>query len=212
MSIMSTAPRETSLESGGCIKGVATAVVTQNKDPDGLCRVKVSFPWHDQPRESYWARLATPMAGKNRGMVCIPEVGDEVLVVFEREDLRFPFVLGGVWNGKGKPPYGNKDGNNDIRVFRSRKGHKLTFDDGTRGSVQLELNDGKKLRLDDDGVLVDDGKGNKIEIKSNSGSVSVEAAGPLKLKGATVSIEATGQLEMKASGAATLRGSIVNIN
>ena len=212
MSIMSTAPRETSLESGGTIMGAATGVVTQNKDPDGLCRVKVSFPWHDQQRESYWARLATPMAGKNRGLVCIPEVGDEVLLLFERNDPRFPVVLGGLWNGKGKAHYTNSDGNNDIRTFRSRKGHRLTFDDGTRGSVQLELNDGKKLRIDDDGVLVEDGKGNKIEIKSNGGSVTVEAAGPLKLKGATVSIEATGQLEMKASGAATLRGSIVNIN
>ena len=38
-----------------------------------------------------------PMAGKERGLVCIPEVGDEVLVGFEREDLRFPIVLGAFW-------------------------------------------------------------------------------------------------------------------
>src|SRR5262245_36039816 len=50
-------PSEIAHESGHA-KGVAVAVVTQNKDEDGLCRVKVSYPWHDKPRESYWARLA----------------------------------------------------------------------------------------------------------------------------------------------------------
>jgi len=212
VSIMSAAPRETSVESGGYIKGAATGVVTQNKDPDNLCRVKVRFPWDDQPRESYWARLAMPMAGDKRGMVMIPEVGDEVAVVFERGDKRFPVVFGAVCNGNSEPAVANKDGNNDLRVFYSRAGHKLTFDDGNRGSVQLEFKDGKKLRLDDDGMLLDDGKGNRLEIKTSSKSVTLEAGGTLKLKGASVSVEATGQLELKASGTATLRGSIVNIN
>lgn len=94
----------------GYVKGVAVAIVTQNKDEDGLCRVKVRFPWHDKPRESYWARLAMPMAGDGRGTVFIPEVDDEVLVAFEREDLRFPYVLGALWNGKDKPPLANDDG------------------------------------------------------------------------------------------------------
>ena len=61
-------------------KGVAVAVVTDNKDPDDLCRVKVRYPWHDRPRKTYWARLAVPMAGNDRGVVLVPEVGDEVLV------------------------------------------------------------------------------------------------------------------------------------
>ena len=62
MTLMEAAPRETAHEAGGYLKGVAVALVTQNKDDEGLCRVKVRFPWHDKPRESHWARLATPMA------------------------------------------------------------------------------------------------------------------------------------------------------
>ena len=53
-----TRASETSLEAGGHVKGVAVAIVTQNKDDEGSCRVKVRYPWHDKPRESYWARLA----------------------------------------------------------------------------------------------------------------------------------------------------------
>src|SRR5215813_7878222 len=82
--------------SGGFVKGIAIALVTQNEDPEGLCRVKVRYPWHGKPADSYWARLTMPMAGKDRGLVLIPEVGDEVVVGFEREDLRFPYVLGAV--------------------------------------------------------------------------------------------------------------------
>ena len=106
--VMEPGAKETAHESGGYIKGVAIAIVTQNNDEEKMCRVKVRFPWHDQPSESYWARLSTPMAGNDRGLVLIPEVGDEVLVAFEREDLRFPYVLGGLWNGQDKPPIANE--------------------------------------------------------------------------------------------------------
>jgi uncharacterized protein involved in type VI secretion and phage assembly len=212
MNLMEAPPRETTLEAGGYVKGVAIALVTQNKDDDGLCRVKVRYPWHDKPRESYWARLAMPMAGKNRGVVLIPEVGDEVLVAFEREDLRFPYVLGALWNGQEKPPLANDDGKNDRRIIKSRKGHKLFFDDGTKGTVELAHTDGKRAVFDDDGILVEDGKGNQLKIESNSGAMTIKANGSLSIKAATISIEATGTLDLKASATLTVRGSLVNIN
>lgn len=206
------APRESEVESGGQVKGVAIALVTQNKDPDGLCRVKVSFQWQNPPSESDWVRLAVPMAGKDRGMVLIPEVGDEVLVAFEREDLRFPYVLGALWNGKEKPPFANDDGNNDKRAFKSRKGHQLVFDDGQRGSVELSLNDGKKLHLDDDGVVLEDGKGNRFTIDSNSGAVTIEASGKLNIKASTIAIEASGTMSIKAGAVMTVSGSLIKLN
>ena len=109
---------EAGIESGGLVKGVAIGIVTRNKDDEGQCRVKVSYPWHDKPSESYWARLAMPMAGNGRGFVFIPEVDDEVILAFEREDLRFPVILGAVYNGKDKPPVANDDGNNDKRMLQ----------------------------------------------------------------------------------------------
>ena len=210
--ILMEVPREGENESGGSVKGVAIGLVTQNNDPEGLGRVKVSYPWHDQPRESYWARLASPMAGKERGLVLIPEVGDEVLLAFERDDLRFPFVLGALWNGQDKPPVANDDGNNDKRLFKSRKGHRLLFDDGDRGVVELALNDGKKIRIDDDGMRIEDGKGNQFSIDSNSGAVTIEAVGKLTLKGSSVSIQAGGALDIKSSAAMSLTGSLIKLN
>jgi uncharacterized protein involved in type VI secretion and phage assembly len=213
MSVMDVPTRETAHEAGGYVKGVAVAIVTQNKDDKGLCRVKVRYPWHDKPRESYWARLATPMAGKERGLVVIPEVDDEVVVAFEREDLRFPYVLGALWNGVDKPPLANDDGKNDKRIFQSRKKHFLLFDDGdAKGVVRLAHVQKRSLTLDDDGILIEDGMGNSVKIESNSGAITIKANGALKISGATVSIEATGTLELKAGATMTIQGSLVNIN
>lgn len=212
MTLMETAPRETEHEAGGYVKGVAVALVTQNNDDEKLCRVKVRYPWHDKPRESYWARLATPMAGKDRGLVLIPEVGDEVLVAFEREDLRFPYVLGALWNGQDKPPLANDDGKNDKRILKSRKKHYLLFDDGASGVVELAHEKGRKIVFDDNGFFVQDEKGNVVKVDSNSGAMTIEAKGQLNIKAATITIEATGTLELKASATLTIRGALVNIN
>lgn len=211
-SLVETAPSETGHESGGYIKGVAIALVTQNKDDEGLARVKVRFPWHDKPTESFWARLVTPMAGKDRGLVLIPEVGDEVVVAFEREDLRFPYVLGALWNGQEKPPFANSDGKNDQRLFKSRKGHRLLFDDGSKGVVELAHEKGRKVTFDDDGFSVQDEKGNVVKVDSNSGAMTIEAKGQLNIKAASITLEATGTIEVKASATLTVRGSLVNIN
>jgi uncharacterized protein involved in type VI secretion and phage assembly len=203
---------ESTHESGGYLKGVAIAVVTQNRDPDGLGRVKLKFSWESEPRESDWARCAVPMAGKDRGTYFLPEVGDEVLVAFEREDMRFPYVLGALWNGQDAPPDNNSDGKNDRRVIKSRQGHTLTFDDGDQGSVELRLQDGKHLKIDDQGLLLEDGKGNKVSIESTSGAISIEAAQSLTLKAPSITLDASATAELKAGATMTVRGGMVQIN
>jgi uncharacterized protein involved in type VI secretion and phage assembly len=207
---MSEATSEITHESGYA-KGVAVAIVTQNKDDENLCRVKVRYPWHDKPRESYWARLAVTMAGGERGTVFIPEVGDEVLVGFEREDLRFPYVLGGLWNGKDKPPLNNADGKNDKRIIKSRKKHYLLFDDGAKGVVELAHENGAVVRFTDDVIELEDSQGNRLKIEK-SGAITLQAKTSLTIKAATISIESTGTLDLKASATLNVRGSIVNIN
>jgi uncharacterized protein involved in type VI secretion and phage assembly len=212
MTLLENAPKETAHESGGYVKGVAVAVVTQNKDDESLCRVKVKYPWYDKPRESYWARLASPMGGNDRGLVMIPEVGDEVLVAFEREDVRFPYVLGVLRNGKEKSPFVNDDGKNDIRILQSRKKHYLRFDDGSKGVVELAHEKGRKIVFDDNGFAVQDENGNVVKLDSSSGAMTIEAKGQLNIKAATITIESTGTLELKASATLTIQGSMVNIN
>ena len=173
------------------IAGVVTAIVRDNKDASGLGRVSVSFPWHGRPDETFWARVATPIAGKAHGFSFIPEINDEVLVAFDHGDLRSPFVVGSLWNSTDRPPTGNARGGS---------------------AVQLQLSDGKRLTFDKSGIALDDGHGNKISIEGGTGRITIEAASSIALKAPQISIESSSSLELKSSGKLTLQGSIININ
>lgn len=212
LALTETAPQETQLEAGGHAKGVAVAIVRENKDDSGLGRVKVSFPWHSQPQQSYWARVATPMAGKKRGIYFIPEVNDEVLVAFERGDLRFPYVLGSLWNGPDQSPETNADGKNDLRVIHSRSDHKITINDNSGTPlIQIEIANGQRLTLDKDKVELADKNGNKFTMQA-TGAMTLEAVASITLKAPQISIEASGTMTVKSGGTLSVQGSLVTIN
>ncbi len=124
--------------------GAAVAVVTNLNDPEQQGRIKVRFPWMADAEESHWCRVVADQGGKSRGNFIRPEVGDEVLVLFERGDINQPMVVGSLWNGKDAPPGpGNADGKNDHKFFQSRAGHQWIFNDGSDGGY-IEFHDGKQ--------------------------------------------------------------------
>lgn len=204
-------PREQTQESGGHAKGVAIAIVSEIKDASGQGRVKVKFPWYENQESSYWARVATPMAGKNRGIYFIPEIGDEVLVAFERGDMRFPYILGSLWNGREQSPEINADGKNDVRMIKTRKGHKITFKDGSKGLVRIELNDGKYFEIDDNHIELKDTGGNSITL-DKGGKIVVKAATKLSLSAPQIEVDASATMKLKAGAMLSIDGAMVKIN
>ena len=116
-------------------------VVKDNVDPEKLNRILVELPTESTNgvTESYWCRMTTPMAGKDRGWVCIPEIGTEVVMTFAYRSLQ-PYIIGAVYNGgDDKPePYKNDDEKNILRLFWSRNDHMIIFDD-TEGEEKVEL-------------------------------------------------------------------------
>lgn len=196
----------------GLIRGVSVGVVAQNKDPEGLGRVKIQFPWRENSDESHWARIAVPMAGKDRGVWFLPEVGDEVLVACDAERVEHPYVLGALWNGQEAPPETNSDGKNDIRKIRSRSGHEIIFDDGAQGRIDIHLKDNKRVRMDPDGILISDDKGNQIEIKSVPGTITIQSNAKLSIQSKVIDIKADASMTLQATGTLTIQGALVKIN
>lgn len=196
------------------IFGVVVGVVTNNQDPDGLGRVKVKFPWLSDTEESFWARVASPMAGKERGFFFLPEVEDEVLVSFEHGDVRFPFVLGALWNGQDKPPEKNEDGKNNARTIKSRSGHIIRLDDKSNGE-KIEIIDSSG-----NNKIVIDAVNNRIEITSDKDITLSAPKGTIKLdaqkieikSSANAKIEAGAGMDVKATGQMNVKGATVNIN
>lgn len=199
-------------EASGLVAGVAAGTVSRNDDPDGLARVKLRLPWRGPDFETDWVRIVAPMAGADRGICFVPEVGDEVLVAFDRDDIRYPYVLGGLWGRTDNPPDKNANTKNDIRIIKTRKGHILKFDDGAQGVILIQFSDGKKMiRIDDNGILIDDGK-NKVTLDANAGSVTIEAMQSLSLKAPKISVEASSSLDLKGGATLNANAGMVRIN
>jgi uncharacterized protein involved in type VI secretion and phage assembly len=191
------------------IPGVVVAVVTNNDDPEKMGRVKVSYPWLSDDAESSWARVAMPGAGKDHGLYWIPEVGDEVLVGFEHGDIRFPMVLGGLWNGRDKTPFdsGKLDAGKVTQSgIVSRKGHQLTFFDADdKAGIELKTKDGKvQITLDEtNGEL-------KIEV---DGKVTLHASKDIEFKtDGAFKVKAQSELSLEASGQVKIKGATVALN
>jgi uncharacterized protein involved in type VI secretion and phage assembly len=209
---MSTPDRFGGAEEAPRIAGVATAKVTDNEDPESLGRVKVTYPFRDTDDESYWARIATEMASTGYGTFFLPEVGDEVLVAFENGNIRYPFVVGSLYNGKRTPPRSNSTGTNDVREIRSRSGHVLDFDDSAdEEKVEIETSAGHTITLDDtsgsETVTIEDKSGsNVVEMDSTGGEVSVEAQQTLSLSAPTIELSADSEVNISAKGKVNMEG------
>jgi uncharacterized protein involved in type VI secretion and phage assembly len=194
--------------------GIVIGVVTDLKDDDNLARVRVNFP--HLGTKSFHARLATPMAGPERGIFFKPEVGDEVLVGFLHGDIRFPYVLGSLWSTAHKHPAEVGDAEkNDIRLIKTKSGHLLIFDDSSGGEkIALIDKDGSRKVIIDSAnskiqVICDQGD---VEVSASSGTVKADATTVEVTASGNTTIEATGNMTLRATGTMTIEGATININ
>ncbi|ACL75861.1 phage baseplate assembly protein V [Ruminiclostridium cellulolyticum] len=220
------------------VLGVMIGVVIKNDSANdsqkpGLGLVKLQIPLLGM-KESNWARIASFMAGKERGAFFLPEVGDEVLVAFENGDVNKPFIIGALWNGKDTPPEKNSDGKNNIRVIKSRSGHIFEFSDKSgEERILLKSSKGHIVQIDDKSgaesiQIIDKSGSNKLTISTkdnkitiNSGNIEFSApngklsinAKDIEIKSsAATKIEASAGIDIKASSNMTIKGATVNIN
>jgi uncharacterized protein involved in type VI secretion and phage assembly len=192
---------------------VVVGLVLDNQDPNGLGRVKINLPGLSEDETGHWARVVSPMAGGGRGVFFLPEKNDEVLVAFEQGDITRPYVLGALWNGKDKPPESNADGQNNLRLIKSRSGHLIRLDD-TAGAEKIEIID----KSGENRVTVDT-ISNTISIKSAQDVVIEAPRGKISLSAKSVELKSTAEtnieaqtMDLKANATMTIKGQRVNIN
>jgi len=203
--------------SGDHVSGVMVALVTGVDDPQKLGRVKIKLPTLADEYESDWVRVVQQGAGDKTGLVFLPQVGDEVLVVFEHGDIRRPYVLGGLWSAPHKPPLG-KDLFDNGHIRRqgivSRRNHRLVFLDADQDSGVAIITGDDKLRI----ALKS--TGTEIHIFAD-GKITIEANQEIAIKGqAGISIESQGQLTLKGQagvkiqspGVVDIDGSLIQLN
>ncbi len=182
---------------------LTVGTVTNVNDPDKAGRVKVKLPRLDAEHESGWVRIASPGAGGTRGLQSMPAVNDEVLVGFEHGDPARPFVLGGLWSKKNKPPEAafHNNGKVEKQVWNSDKGHKIEINDAGDGEINLTIK-GTKSALNLKKAEVKIAGDNKVKIEASD--IEVVATGKLTLKGR--------QVEVNGSQDVTIKGGMIKLN
>jgi uncharacterized protein involved in type VI secretion and phage assembly len=145
--------------------------------------VQVQFDWQKRSgKNTNWIRVQSPDAGgsgvANRGMVFIPEEGDQVMVGFEYGNPNRPYVMGSLFSGStGKG--GETD--NHIHSIVTKSGRQIILDDSDEG-----------------GIIISDSKGNTINISTSGGNIEIVATNEISLHSKTIRIEADEDIFVKS--------------
>jgi phage baseplate assembly protein gpV/phage protein D len=190
LSEIDTAPPQPRGRSRGSVATVGT--VTHVDDPEHLGRVRASLIGY-QDIESDWLAVLIPGAGAGKGLICLPDIGDRVLILAAADDPSQAVVLGGLY-GTQSPPDAGVDGGAVKRY---------TF--VTPGGQQIQMDDDKKsLRIENHAGCVMELAPGRARIRDSAGSF-------VELAGKAVRIHAETDLEIEAPGKAiTIRGNSID--
>ncbi len=216
--------------------GAVAAVVREVDARQG--RVRVEYVQIEDGLESPWAYVAAPLAGSRRGMLFMPEKGDEVLVMHGNNDFDHPYVLGYLWNGEQRSP----EADAQMRVIHTPGGNQLRFEDrngakkvvlksAAERSVTLDDAPGRgriDIRSGSNRVLMDDTPAaTRIELQAGAGvgvtitmtatptpslAISVGGTTSLTVNAAGVSLTTTSMANITVGGVANISATSVNLS
>jgi phage baseplate assembly protein V len=118
---------------------VSAGTVTRIDDPDKLGRVCVSLPVY-RDVETGWMEVVSVGAGQGKGLIALPDVGDQVLVLFSQGDPAQGVVLGGLYGANGPPDSGIEGGEVRRYTLVTPGGQRLALDDATK-TIRLETSE-----------------------------------------------------------------------
>jgi phage protein D len=196
------------------VAGLVIGTVVDNEDPAQLGQVKVMFPWLDPDYISAWARVMQIGATKDGGgFLWVPEIGDEVLLGFDRGDIDHPYVIGGLYNGVTMPipPPAIEAGAVSSRRIVSGTGHTIQWNDGPEAvgiSIMTAPAESAptSIVLDGDEVKITISSDGQISITGQAG-ITISSEGPLSLDGTEISIGSSDTTSLSLAGAEISMGS-----
>jgi len=154
--------------------GKFRGVVTDNRDPLFLGRVRAKVQDVLGENESGWATPCAPYAGKGVGLFLIPPTDASVWIEFEHGDPDYPIWTGCFW-AQGELPA--TPAMAEKKVLKTDN-CTLTLDDTPGiGGITIETSDGKKIAMDALQIEITDGKWSiklaPTSVSINSGALEI---------------------------------------
>ena len=152
----------------GHFYGKFRGVVSDNRDPSNLGRIRAKVADVFGEEASGWAMPSVPYAGSQVGLFLIPPTNASVWIEFEHGNPDYPIWTGCFWAENEVPV---SPASADKKVLKTGAGT-ITLDD-TEGSnsVTIETTNNLKIKLDQQGIEISNGS-QKIMISTSSVSVN----------------------------------------
>lgn len=179
---------------GWWLAGTHLARVRSVEDPEGNGRVQVQIHATDPDETALlWARVATSFAGNNYGSFFIPDVDEEVLVVFAGNDARYPVVIGAMWTGAHEVPEEIPGKNVDRWSISGKNGTRIAIVEEAQGQEMVKISTPGRAS-----ATLSDANGGEIVLTvgtntmtMDSAGISFETAGEFSVQAQTITLGAT---------------------
>ncbi|MCG8478762.1 MAG: phage baseplate assembly protein V [Spirochaetales bacterium] len=197
----------------GCTTTIG--IVSDNRDPDGLGRVKVSLPYLMKNGTTHWIQMARMYSSAQTGTWYLPEIGDQVVIAFHGNDTSFPVVIGGVYTPRHAPPVAENPENN-LKVITTKSGLRVEMND-TAGEERIVLSakEGQlRIVVTPEGVSIANEIGDVTitcnRFQTESAALRVAAEGATAIEAGEVTVTASAAA-LTSSGNITVSGSQIEL-
>jgi phage baseplate assembly protein gpV len=213
-------------ESKGHEFSVAPGTVKNNVNLLSEGKVQVHIP--ALPDFDPWARIASVGAGSGRGFLWVPQIDDEVLVAFNKNDSRDAYILGGLWSLMNRPPATIPTDFLTKRIIKtgvqdSPLAHTIEIDDALQ-SIKITTSTSQQITLDPTQISIQTTSGLlkiTMDIVGVPPSISIESTGDISLSAplGTISLDAMNveissevSTDISSDATVSMSGTMVNIN
>jgi uncharacterized protein involved in type VI secretion and phage assembly len=154
---------------GAPFYGKFRGVVSDNRDPLMLGRIRAKVQDVFGEQESGWALPALPYAGKNVGLFLIPPTDAWVWIEFEHGDPEYPIWTGCFW-AQGEVPASPAMA--EMKVLKTNVGT-ITLNDVTgAGGITIETTAGMKIVMNAMGLEITNGQNASMKLTGPQVSVN----------------------------------------
>ena len=141
-------------------------VVTDNRDPDCLGRIRISYNTGVPGSVSPWLPVIGQGRGKGKGMWTLPAIGTQALAVFTAEDRSRGYVLGFIYDREHHPPESGTEKKSDSTLLQTRTQRIEVTDKEGSEEIRIESAEGR--------MRVSIGKFGGINVENELGGINIK--------------------------------------